>query len=333
MNLKLRDELNKNRIIILLSLIAVLSGAVAALVGELFAALSGATLAIIFLLDRKRCKPIYIANCVLLVAINVGANIIYGEFLTVFSIEIVLVSLILAICYKARTAKSFCAALITSVFALLILASIYLYGAAAISDFSLSAVMDFYSRYLAEMREGFIGMIEQAVESGGNLAQLAEYPTSYEELGAIFDAMIRGSLSILIILSFALAGVTLKLFSLTVGKLSDDGAVAEWRFITSNVYAYFYIIIAFVSIFIGSGADILSIAVNCMFNVFTFVFAYVGFLTVLNMLNNRFRRGVCWLILIAALLMLSSLAIQILSYFGAFTTIAVNKARGREQNK
>ena len=332
MLLNLKDGLNKTKVLSLLTIVCAVSGALCAVVGDVFIALAASTLAAIFLFDGEK-KLFFTINCSLLVAANIAINVVLGEFITLFALEVIIISLVVAICFYFSRAKSICAAITTVIIAIFTLISFYLFGAAAVSNYSLDAVISFYEAYIIEIKEGLVAMVNEATLQAGEAITSSGVVLSEETVYALVDSVINSAISILVISSFAVCGILLKFFGALVIRLSSEPLkVAAWRFIVGSAFAYAYFAIAILSFFVDPAVGTVGLAAHSFVNIFMCVFAYLGILAFLSMLGRRFKPVICWIILIVALLLLSSLAIEVLSYFGAFATINVNKRRSQGEN-
>ena len=328
MNFGLREGLNKSKVLLLVSLISVLGGATATLVGEVLLPVCASALAVVFLFDDGRYKPYFSVSCALLIGINVCVNFIFGAFLTAIAVEIIGAALIVALCYKFYTSKAFSAALLTVLLVLFVAIGLYLYGAAAVSDFAFDKVLHFYKLYIGEVKADFVNSFVSMTSGLSGVSELYGMDISAESLGVLFDSIINSIFSVILVLCFALSGFTFKLFTVFMKKLSNDVlGISGWRFRTSNVYAYFYIVITFLNVMTAQDNGVLGVAVYSATFLFMFVYAYLGAYVVVDLLSRRMRRGICWLIVIAAIFMLSTFALELLSYFGVFATIRYNRRR------
>jgi hypothetical protein len=144
----------------------------------------------------------------------------------------------------------------------------------------------------------------------------------------LFNTLINSLISVIVICGFLIAGVTFKIFGALVGRIDNEPSVVyNWRFSTSNVFAYFYIAVMLLSLFLGVSTDIFSLTVSNLYNVLSAVYAYIGYNYVSAMLINSPRRGFMKVILIFALFSATSLAIGILSVMGVIFTFSHNKIK------
>jgi hypothetical protein len=70
-----------------------------------------------------------------------------------------------------------------------------------------------------------------------------------------------------------------------------------------------------------SADSVVSVAVANLYNIFMVVFAYLGFNFAVQLLSTRRSKAFAYFIIVLALLMFSSFAIEILSLMGVFFTI------------
>ena len=86
-----------------------------------------------------------------------------------------------------------------------------------------------------------------------------------------------------------------------------------------------YLVLVLISFFMSSGTDTLSITVANLYSIFAVVFAYSGFGYLYRILSAKRGPVFAVLILVVGTLVLSSVAITLLSVFGVIFTITYNK--------
>jgi len=115
--------------------------------------------------------------------------------------------------------------------------------------------------------------------------------------------------------------VTLKLFSLLISSCGDDSAkkqMTEWRFHIEGLLNYVFWVLALISIFIGSTDSVFAVVIINLYNIFLFVFAYIGLKVVGYLLSELFKnRVLAALAIVGGLVVFSTLAVELLAYFGA----------------
>ena len=334
MEIKIRQNINGKYLPIILAVLSVICAFLGGLVGDILVALSGAILALVFLVDGTKIRLWFVLSSAAIIATNVAIDIYFGALVSVYSLEVIAIALIIALCFKLGVSKAVTAGILTVALSLFILLGLYLSGAASAGSFLLEDVIRFYSEYAAKLQEmleaELAAIMERYSEQLG-----ASGMTEVDYVSTLVLSLKRSLLSVLIVISFALSGIALKMFSLVCVSVSEDTKpILRWRFITSNTFAYFYIAVFFLGAFLSASDDALALTVATLNTVLMFVYAYIGFGVCRAMLRRRFSGIMSFIVLILAMLLLSSLAVQVLSILGVFTVINVNKAaKGNGESK
>ena len=82
-----------------------------------------------------------------------------------------------------------------------------------------------------------------------------------------------------------------------------------------------------ISFFSGGGTDNFAVTVNNLYTIFAAVFAYSGFCQLYRALSAKRSPIFVTLLMVMGVLLLSSLALTLLSVYGVIFTIAFNKQR------
>jgi hypothetical protein len=145
-------------------------------------------------------------------------------------------------------------------------------------------------------------------------------------VAAAFDAQLSMVISYIVIVGFVLVGISMKTFDAVFSRIAEDKSpVISWRFMTSNVFAYFYIILVVLSILTSMSNGVLGIAVGNLYNIFMVVYAYVGFNYAVAVLSIKFKPSTSIIILLVITLLAMSMALGLLAMFGVLFTIRKNK--------
>lgn len=221
---------------------------------------------------------------------------------------------------KPETVIATCAA-----FILISLAAIWIY-AVAFKDVpnTFGAVVDFYEEMYSDFRAWTVK--ESQKISSESLVSLTGTEGAVFDIGQYLDMLAMLLPALVAITALIFVGITFKVFGLIVYNYSEDEShIIRWRFMTSNVFCIFYIALAVTSLF-ASGKDTFTISVANLYAVFNFVYAYIGYNFVTALLAQRTRVAVARIIVIAAVVFASSLAIQILAIGGVIFMFLCNKA-------
>ena len=157
-------------------------------------------------------------------------------------------------------------------------------------------------------------------------AENREAYTGSDQIILILDGFINVLPSFVAIFAFLLSGISFKVFSSVVSRVDDTPEnIYVWRFVTGNVFAYFYIVLALISIFATTDDPFGIVCVN-LYNLFMVVYAYIGFNFAKALISIKKSPRFANILLILLILFTSGLAFTILSYVGVYFTIARNKA-------
>ena len=276
----MKNELKRNlpytKTIVYLSVLTALSGVLTALVGELLLPFAAAFYASLLLFEKNSKKTLSIVMGIALVALNVAVGVAMKSYIPILSIEVILVALAIFYMYSKGMGKGECAFTVTAITTLMLLLSLIFAAFYSQGEYTWEAVASFYSELYESSRFGFVEQLTDLTAALPN--GTAEMLFSAEEAGAMFDSVVNSLISYIIIIGFFIAGITFKIFSAVVFRCSNNPAkIKAWRFSTSNIVAYFYIALIVLSFFVGSSTDIFSVTVSNLYNIFMFVYAYIGF--------------------------------------------------------
>ena len=122
-----------------------------------------------------------------------------------------------------------------------------------------------------------------------------------------------------------MVGFTMKIFTAISARLAEDNRhVLCWRFSTTNIFAYFYVALVFISMFTSSGTGVFALTVANLYNIFMIIYAYIGFNFALASLSVKMKPVVAFLLIIVAVSLLASFAVSLLSMLGVFFTLRNN---------
>ncbi len=319
MNFEFNDITKKRQAVCISAILAVLCGVLCSLFGEVFLAPTAALLAALFLFENGNKRIFSFIMPALIIIINV----FIGGLYSVLGIAPLVLAIIIYFMYAKGRDKGECVVALTATASLLILISLYFAAVNMTESFDFEAVTGFY----LEMYEGLkTDFIRQMSELSSINPSLQEPIFSDEELTLLFDSMARQLISMLVIISFVISGIALKLFCALIYRFEKEPhVVVGWRFRVTNVFAYFYAVLLFLNLFIGAGYGVTELIIINLYNIFMVVFAYFGFTVASAFLARGRGRGFATAILVFGIVLLSALALQILSVIGLIFTVMDNK--------
>ena len=324
MKAEIKKELSYKLTMFLLSAGVLASGVFSILFGDILIPLTAAMLASVFTLERKGRRVLSYIIPIFLVLMNVFSLLFFDGFTSFFGIFAVAFGVIISLFYSRGMSKSSCVFALTCTCALFTVLSFIYFAMAVTNNYTFSAVAEFVSLLRGALdqilKESMEAMLAYMPDSGEQIAEI------FSQMGMVFDSFKLVALSFVVILGFVISGVALKFYSFFLFKLSDRGAsVFDWKFRLSRIFAYFYIIISLISVFMLSLNNLMAVTVLNLYNIFMVVYAYFGFNYATYLLSLRRSRGFAYTVLIIAILVFSSLAVEILSLMGAFYAITDRK--------
>ena len=323
MNTELRYPYQYKKVIALLVVMSILFGALTALIGEFAMPLAAAFLAGLLLFEKK--KILSSVACAATVVFNFAVDFALGNKYTLVGIETLVVALLIFIMFYKQRSKAESVITVTVVVSTFIFSGFLLEACYASGEFSWDAIVAYYGAFYDEIRDL---LIEQVNNAAGSLTSSGYDTTvliSESDITLLLDSIVAIIPSLIVVVSFALSGFAFKIFRAIVFKYSVDRLpILRWRFRTTNIIAYFYFVLLFLGLVAGGATDTVALVISNLYNIFLYVFAYIGTVYVFNIIANFRSRGLAIGIIVAALVALSTLAVTILSIFGAVLTIKEN---------
>ncbi len=317
MNNKFHQSCKDKRVPILLFILSIITGIAAFIFGEAFLPLAVAPLAALFLFDNSKRSIFSIIASVLVILLNIAGTLL-GLTFSLSGVCAVIIALTIAFAFAGKQNKSDSSFVATVLCGGFLIISYALLAMMIQENYTVEAVVHFYGSIADIFKDTLLDVMTIAYQSAGIQVET-------ELLTELIDMQIYMVISYLFILAFLLVGLSYKLFGFAVGRCSTDKEdIQSWRFDVSNLYAYFYVILSFATIFINSLDSFYFVAVYNLYNIFMVIFAYIGYRTSVDLLRKKFSTFISNLMIIAALVAFSSLASQILALVGVFYTIRRN---------
>lgn len=321
MNIKLKSTLTNKTTLLVLSLLAILLGFVSVVVGDILLPLMIALLTMIFLIeDERRIYGSFTSS--ILIIVNIVA-VVLKIGLTIYAFESVALAAIFAFAFSKKSDKAETALIMTAVCALFTLANLVMLPMIELNTLDFGMVVDYYLELVDSLRAIFV---ETAMEAYGQILADSGIEITESVVTELYNHQLTMAISYVVITGFAAVGIAMKLFAMIYSRLCEDKSpVIYWRFMTNNLFAYFYVALMFLSVFTSASGSVLGIAIGNLYNIFLVVYAYVGFNQAVAMLSVKLRPAVAALIVIAVTLVAISFALQLLAVFGVLYTIRKNR--------
>lgn len=326
---ELKKEIPYKGAMILLCLGIIALGIFTVFFGDILVPVLCAFLAVLFTLENKERRVLsYVVSAVLLIS-NLAALLFIDSFCSFFGFCVVIFAYIIYLSFTRGVEKADCVTILTAIGAFFVVATFVYYAMVFTENYTLGAVSEFVSllRVAFEkiMNESIAMMIASMPESEAQLTPVLS------QITVIFDSFKLISISFAAIIGFVLSGIALKFYSFLVFKMSDAGAsVFRWKFKTPRIFGYFYIILSLVSVFTISSDSLVAVAVANLYNIFMVIYAYLGFNFAVRLLSTRRSKAFAYFLVVLAILLFSSFAIEILSLMGVFFTITDKGRIGEE---
>ena len=322
MRTELKTSLSPKKTLLTLTLLITLSGSLCSVLGEIILPILVSLLALIFVFESREKRLYGYISSVTLVIINI-ATLLIGISSSFFSIQSIVLAVILALAIKKNYIKSNTAFIMTLICAVFSLAGYAILAMMITKDYSPDGVIAFYSDIFVSVKDV---MVKYLVQLYTPLSEMYNIVITEEMIAEQFDQQRYMMISYIFITFFAVIGITIKIFEIFFSRLSEEQTtLKEWRFAVPAAYGYVYLILAIISIFSVNSSGLADIVISNLYNIFMIVFAYIGFNVVSSLLARKLNKFVSVIIPIGALMLSGSLACQLLSVIGVFMTINRNR--------
>ena len=317
--------------IVLLSVLSLLLGVGASFLSQygmvLIPALA-AILSVLFLLDGTRGRILSIAVSAVTVAVELALNL----YLSFNCLASVLTALIIVVGLSRGAAKSTTAAIATALLALTFASYFLLAAFYDVGGFDLELAVDYLNKTMLETREELYEMLREITVTDRQGITVPYFQD--EVIEATLDTYFAIIPAILTVLSFATVGIVMKIFSAIVIRFGGDkqSMTLGWTFGTSSLFAYFFIILSILQIFVF-GTDAFAATVMNLYVVFLAVYAYVGYRFASFLFGRAIRKPrLAKFLIILSILFSAQFAIQLLAYAGVFETVMSARMRREDES-
>ena len=309
---------------LVLALVSVLTSFISSLLGPAnlllsllpMAACAGAIAALIHF-ECDRCKVLKIIVPVCAIALDW----IFNGLHSLCGVLVVVLALMIFLLYEQKWPKLE-GALVMSLVSAGMIALIFI-AIGATNNQGLS-VAEFYAETLEELKVEYLNYYNEVY-----LPLYEEYGVealSSEDILYVLDLVVGIIVSMLFIAGFAMVGVACKIYSYVLRKCgADNDRLKNWRFIPTRVYAYFYVALELVTMFLGSELTTFNLTVINLSTIFMVVFWYMGLVAIGKFLSERKKRGMPVALTLICSVFISIAFPRIFSYVGVFYCIVISK--------
>ncbi len=186
-------------------------------------------------------------------------------------------------------------------------------------------IVGFYTELYNMYKAEFIELLTSLTLTSEQGTPLFAYNRIEAEL--LFNELVILLAPALVLLAVFLCALSLRIFSSLIVRYSgDECGIYEWRFNPSNLVAYFYLAVAILTIFAGSGTGIFAHTVTSLNIIFAPVFAYIGASVIHALIVSRGKSSFFALsVIVIACVILYTFSITLLSFIGVYFTVVANK--------
>ena len=301
--------------LIILSVIALMASVMAVLLlGELALPLSVAALGAVFIMESGRSRIFSILTPVLIIAVDVlchGAASYLG-------LETVMLAIVVSL-FLNRGSKAECAFWLTLTVTLFIVVAMALAAYAETKILTVDSFFDYYIGHYQSIEAQFVEIFPDISIVFGISGDKADSAVAAK----VLRSMVSMIPSVVIVFAFFISGICLKVLTGIMKIICDadsDVRISAWRFsLPMSIYVAFWLALTanFIVGFVNS-PGVAGIVIANVYNVLLYVFAYLGFGVVVSFLSRLFKsRPLAILATVGTILLFSSLAIELIAYFGA----------------
>jgi hypothetical protein len=240
-----KNYVSNQKTLLILSFLSILSAALCAVFNDAVLFLPIALLASVFYFDKTDRRIFSIFCSSLMVIINFG-GILLGVTYYLFAPVTIILGFAIRFAFVNKQSKSDTAFLMIAICGLFTFVSYLFLAMIYQNDYSFDAAISFYNELINLFRGYFVNVMFEAFKTAG-------FEVTTDALAEIFNLQVNLIVSFLLIHAFLIVGLSFKLFGFILKKWSEEkDEIKSWRFKTSNVYAYTYIILVFATIFLNA---------------------------------------------------------------------------------
>ena len=318
MDTNYRERMSFRSALILLAALACGFSIISILISDLFVAVSTACLTVLYLCERRGKKTISLISTASIVGINVIFFVLalFTDFLfyNIAGVQIIVMSLVLYVLFKHNVGKGKTVLALFSICLAFFALSLWLLAASYTETFSPSATFEFYRLFVLDLRADFaeavLALFDQLEGAVMTDALTEEFAYS------LADSIIAMLPSFFVIAAVAVVGITCKIFTYTVYRMTGNSRIYEWKFVPHSAFAYVYSVLFVLYVIFTGRTDVFSIVIVNLAIVLMCVYAYYGFGFATALLSMRHTRGFAWSIIVVGFIVATPITFVILSFFG-----------------
>ena len=325
----MKTDINREKInlksAIILSIVSVISGLIISYVGYvsiLFAilpiAICAGTIAALIHFECDECKALKLAIPTFVVVLDW----IFNDLYSLTGIFVVVLSLMIFLVYEQGWEK------VESVLGMILISSamiVLIFLAAGMKNEQGISAVEFYKNLYEDFK---VDILSSVASYGETYAEMGMEIPSSEDMMYVFDYFAGMLISIFFVIGFVIVGIALKVYSFILKKCNSDIVKLEkWKFMPTPIYAYFYIVLEFLSMFLTSELTTYTLCVSNLSMIFMPIFFYMGIVAVMKMISERKKRGMPNVFTVIGALLIMMALPRVLAYIGVFYCIIANKMK------
>ena len=330
MDTGLKNKFNYTATVVFLSIVSLISGIysiVLSQTGFLVLPITASFLACTFVFEKKHISSLTISVILILTDVCTCFFITHS-FSSTFS---VVIAILIAVWYKKGYRKSEAVFIVTAITTIMLIVLLVLILVDAYGVNSISSLIDSINIEFAKLKNLVFISLSNAQQANPDMESEL---LNDEIISELFNLLYESIPALLIIFAFLLTGLTFKIFGgMILRYSSNEQEIMRWRFITTPIFAYFYLTVLILSFIITTEGGLFTRALINLELVFMSVFAYIGYTFTSALLTVRTGRpSQASLLIILAIFAFSSLAFRILAITGAIVVIIHGKLSNNQNS-
>ena len=246
---------------------------------------------------------------------------ILNGFYSLGGIIIVVSALMIFLTYEQQWSKVESALTMSMVVAGLITLMFVVIGVQSSDGIS---VKEFYTELFEQFKSEYVIYFEQAYSA--MYEGMDVEPISSEYIIQMLDFIFGLIVAILFVSAFIFIGIATKIFAIVLNKCdSDKEKLNSWRFTPNPVYAYFYMVVELLTMFISSELTTFNLCISNLSLIFMPLFWYMGIKAAGKLINERKKLAMPTTFTVLCVVAIAVLFPRILSYIGVFYCIISSK--------
>ncbi len=315
------DGPNRGRLIVNFA-ISALFIALSSFFGEVLMPFAAAFYAVLLYLELSAEKQIPVCS-IICGLLSILFNIFLFSPISIFGIAAVIFGIIIYIMYKFGMSKCDTSILITLLNSFFIFIS-FIFIAFELTDiYTLKAAFNYYAELYEFLKSEFVFRFMQMYSAVSEEA--IGILITEEMIAGVFDAFIKTLPSVIMIIAFIFTGISLKVYTAVLRRYHDSSdRIYTWNFSMPTLYAYFYILIYILSLFVKPEGAFGLTLIN-LSGLMLFMFAYTGVKFANRFLRDKGHPKLAVVLPVFGIFVFGSLAIDILSVVGVICTLNESK--------